>query len=83
MTVGVMQFWYSTIRVAHTLISNCQFFAVFEPGIYILWGITCISAGLVGIMIVALCVGHSFFVATNFTTLEGMKTKKTCFYPFL
>jgi hypothetical protein len=83
MTIGVFQFWYSTIRVASKLIGNCMFFSAFEPGIYILWGITCLSAGLVGLMIVALFISHSCFIATNFTTLEGMKTKKNCAFPFL
>lgn len=83
MTIGVIQFWYSTIRVSYLLISNCNFFGAFEPGVYILWLITCFSAGMVGAMIVGLCFGHSFFVATNFTTLDGMKTRRSCSLPFV
>lgn len=34
-------------------------------------------------MIVGLCIGHSFFVSTNYTTLDAMKSKRSCSYPFI
>lgn len=83
MTIGVLQFWYSTIKAASALMDTCHFFGAFEPGVYILWAITCVSAGLVGMMIVSLWVGHSWMVATNFTTLDNLKQKMMCPLPFL
>jgi len=83
MTIGVLQFWYSTIRSAAILFESCHFFGTFEPGVYILWAITCVSAGLVGLMIVSLCVGHTLMVSTNFTTLDNLKKKMMCPMPFL
>lgn len=83
MSFGVFQFWYSTARVVSVLSDQCRFFGAFEPGVYILWAITCISAGLVGLMIVMLWVGHTAMIMTNFTTLDSIKTKKTCPIPFL
>lgn len=83
MTIGVIQFWYSTARVLSLLNANCNLFGQFEPGIYILWAITCISAGMVGLMIVALCFGHTLFVSTNFTTLESMKARRPFYFPFI
>jgi len=82
MTLGVFQFWYSSIRVSSQLIGTCAFFSAFEPGVYILWIITCFSAGLVGLMIVGLCITHTFMVITNFTTLDSIKFKKMCEIPF-
>ena len=81
MSFGVLQFWWSTLQ-AHSLLSTqCSFFAHFDTGVYILWGITCFSAGVVGIMIVSLAVGHIIMMSTNFTTLDSMKTRKACPYP--
>jgi len=42
-----------------------------------------VSAGIVGMMIVGLAFGHTFMITTNFTTLDGMKTKRSCPIPFL
>lgn len=81
MTIGVLQFWYSTLRVASKLSDTCQFFSAFEPGVYILWAITCISAGIVGMMIVTLWAGHTVMIATNFTTLDSLKKKAVCPLP--
>lgn len=83
MTFGVLQFWYSTIRAWSILSTNCSFFSVFETSIYALWLLTCFSAGIVGLMIIALCIGHSFMVTVNFSTLDSMKTKESCALPFL
>lgn len=77
MTIGVFQFWISTIRAFSIMTATCdsQFFSVFEPGVYILWGITCFSAGVVGLMIVGLAISHSLMVSTNYTTLDSIKKK--------
>ena len=77
MTVGVIQFWISTVRAFSMMTDSCDshFFSVFEPGVYILWGITCFSAGVVGMMIVGLTVSHGLMICTNFTTLDGIKKK--------
>jgi hypothetical protein len=83
MTIGVLQFWYSTARVASKLSETCNFFGAFEPGVYILWVVTCISAGIVGIMIVTLWLGHTLMIATNFTTLDSLKKKTMCPIPLL
>jgi hypothetical protein len=83
MTIGVFQFWYSTIRVGSILMSGCSFFSFFEPGVYILWAVTCFSAGFVGLMIVSLFFGHTFMVATNFTTLDSLKQKTVCPIPLI
>lgn len=83
MMIGVLQFWYSTARVVSHLSITCHFFGAFEPGVYILWVITCISAGVVGAMIIMLWVGHSLMVATNFTTLDNLKEKRMCPIPFI
>ena len=71
MTLGVFQFWISSWRAFSVMGGGCDghFFGVFEPGVYILWGITCVSAGLVGLMIVGLMFSHGLMVCTNFTTL--------------
>jgi hypothetical protein len=82
MSVGVFQFWYSTARTASILLDGCNFFGAFEPGVYVLWGITCFSAGFVGMMIVGLAVGHTMMITTNFTTLDSIKSKRTCPLPF-
>ena len=34
-------------------------------------------------MIVALFISHTCFITTNFTTLDGMKTRRSCVMPFL
>lgn len=83
MSVGVVQFWYSTARMASLLLDGCSFFGAFEPGVYVLWGITCFSAGFVGMMIIGLAVGHTMMIMTNFTTLDSIKSKRTCPIPFL
>lgn len=75
MTVGVLQFWYSTIRAFSSLMETCKFFSTFEPGVYILWAITCISAFIVGIMIIMLSIGHILMINTNHTSLDSIKTK--------
>lgn len=54
---------------------DSHFFGVFEPGVYILWGLTCFSAGVVGLMIVGLTFSHGMMICTNFTTLDGIKKK--------
>ena len=47
-----------------------------------LWGITCFSASVVGLMIIMLAVGHTVMIMTNFTTLDSIKTKGVCPMPF-
>ena len=49
---------------------------------YILWGITCVSASLVGLMILMLFAGHIFMVVTNYTTLDSVKRRQVCPIPF-
>ena len=61
---------------------KCHFFGTFEPGVYLLWGITCFSASVVGLMIIMLVVGHTVMIMTNFTTLDSIKTKGICPMPF-
>ncbi len=83
--MGVIQFWYSTIRAGLVMFGGCNssFFGHFEPGVYILWLITCISAAVVGIMIIGLTISHTMMILTNFTTLDGMKQKIMCHLPFV
>lgn len=82
MTIGVIQFWYSTIRAFVLMSGSCHFFDFFEPAVYVLWAITCFSAGCVGVMIVGLSIGHSLMISTNFTTLDSIKTRRACPIPF-
>lgn len=82
MTIGVFQFWYTSYLVA-SQIGWCQFFSVFEVGVYILWFVTACSAGVVGMMIVGLGIGHTLMIATNYTTLDSIKTKKPCPIPLV
>jgi hypothetical protein len=81
---GVLQFWYSTIRTGFTMMGGCNssFFSHFEPGVYILWAITCVSAAVVGMMIIALAISHTLMILTNYTTLDSLKTKRMCPIPF-
>lgn len=85
MCIGVIQFWYSTIRTASIMSGGCNtsFFGHFEPGVYILWALTCLSAGVVGMMIMGLTVSHTFMIMTNCTTLDTMKTKRMCALPII
>lgn len=85
MAIGVIQFWISTYRTASFMIGGCdaRFFTVFEPGVYILWAITCLSAGVVGIMIFGLTISHGMMICTNFTTLDSMKQKVMPPFPFV
>lgn len=78
MTIGVLQFWFATYAAYHQMYGDCKFFSYFEPGVYILWFITCISAFFVGLMILALTVAHTMYILTNHTTLMSMKMKKVC-----
>ena len=82
MSIGVCQFWWSTSKVVHELNMKCHFFGTFEPGVYLLWGITCFSASVVGLMIIMLAIGHTVMIMTNFTTLDSIKTKGVCPMPF-
>ena len=82
MTIGVLQFWFATFSAFSLMYGHCNFFSYFEPGVYILWGITCFSAFIVGIMIIMLAVGHTMYILTNHTTLMSMKLKKVCPCPF-
>jgi hypothetical protein len=81
MCIGVIQFWVSTYRAGAVMYGSCNFFGIFEPGVYILWIITCMSAFFVGMMIVGLFISHSMMVMTNYTTLDSMKKKKMCPIP--
>ena len=83
MSIGLMQYWYTTLRAFSILYNTCHFFGEFEIGVYFLWGLTSMSAFIVGIMIFGLTIAHSFYISTNFTTLESMKTKKVCSFPFI
>lgn len=82
MTMGLLQFWTATYTTYTQLSGGCNFFSYFEPGVYVLWGITCFSASVVGIMIVALFFSHTMMVLTNNTTLMQIKAKKVCPFPF-
>ena len=85
MCIGVIQFWHSTIRAGVVMFGECNssFFSHFEPGVYILWMITCISAAVVGLMIIGLTISHTFMILTNYTTLDSMKQKRMCPLPFI
>jgi hypothetical protein len=83
MTLGLVQFWTATIFAVGEMYGSCKFFSIFEPGVYILWAITCFSAFIVGIMIVALFISHTFMILTNHTTLMSMKQKRMCPFPFI
>jgi hypothetical protein len=86
MTIGVAQFWISTVRAVSVMTGGCgesHFFSVFEPGVYVLWAITCFSAGVVGLMIVGLAISHSLMICTNGTTLDSMKKKAMSPLPFI
>ena len=85
MTIGVMQFWVSTVRAVSVMSGGCEshFFSFFEPGVYVLWAITCFSAGVVGLMIVGLAISHSLMICTNSTTLDSMKKKAMSALPFI
>ena len=91
MSLGLWIFWYETYYTFHALKHPVkpdniltenwnapQFFDVFEWYVYILWGVTCLSASLIGLMIVALWFSHTVMILTNFTTLDSMK-KRRCF----
>lgn len=83
MTLGVFQFWLATYDAFFYLYGSGKFLSSFEPGVYILWIITCFSALFVGIMIVALLISHTMMVLTNHTTLMSMKMHKMCPLPFI
>jgi hypothetical protein len=68
--------------VVGKMYGSCKFFSFFEPGVYILWFVTCISALVVGVMIVILLISHSMMVVTNHTTLMTIKQSKACPLPF-
>ena len=80
MSIGVIQFWYFSIRVLAE--RNRPLLQLTEPGVYILWAFTAFSAFFVGIMIIALLITHTILVLTNYRTLDGMKSKKMCPLPF-
>ena len=82
MSMGLLQFWTATYTTYFQISGHCNLFGHFEPGVYILWMITCFSAFFVGMMIVALFISHSMMVLTNNTTLMQIKTKKVCPFPF-
>lgn len=82
MSIGVCQFWIETFSVFFKMYGSCKFFSFFEPGVYILWIITCFSALIVGMMILALLVSHTMMILTNHTTLMSMKNKSMCPLPF-
>ena len=83
MAIGLYQFWSATIFAIGKMYGSCKFFSFFEPGVYILWAITCFSALVVGMMIVALFISHTFMILTNHTTLMSMKQKRMCPLPFI
>ncbi len=82
MSLGLVQFWTSTYFTFMKMYGSCKFFSFFEPGVYILWIITCFSAFFVGMMIIALLLSHTMMILTNHTTLMSMKFKKMCPIPF-
>lgn len=82
MSIGLLQFWTATYTTYFEIAGNCSFFSHFEPGVYILWTITCFSASFVGLMIVALFISHTMMILTNNTTLMQIKSKKVCPCPF-
>lgn len=82
MSIGLYQFWSATIFSLSKMYGSCKFFSFFEPGVYILWIITCFSALVVGIMIIGLLISHTMMILTNHTTLMSMKLKRMCPVPF-
>ena len=48
-----------------------------------MWVITCVSAGLVGLMIVGLAISHGLMICTNYTTLDSIKKKMAGSFPFM
>ena len=84
MSIGIIQFWFTTFKTYHILKADetRSFFSHFEPGDYVLWFITCVSATIIGLMIVLLAISHTFYILTNHTTLMAMKAKRLCPCPF-
>jgi hypothetical protein len=60
-----------------------NFFTVFEPGIYVLWFISCLSAAALGFMVVQLIASQLMMICTNATTLDSMKKKAMAPIPFI
>jgi hypothetical protein len=81
MALGVLQFWYFTIRVVHE--RTVPFFQLAEPGVMILWFLTAFSAFFVGLMILTLYLSHTVMMLTNYRTLDAVKTRKMCPAPFV
>lgn len=80
MAIGVMQFWYFTVRVLRE--KTLPILEMMEPGVAIIWAFTAISAFFVGFMIIMLLISHTLMILTNYRTLDGMKTGKMCPIPF-
>lgn len=80
MAIGVLQFWYFTVRVLRE--RTLPILDMMEPGVAIIWALTAFSALFVGFMIIMLLISHTFMILTNYRTLDGMKTGKMCPVPF-
>ena len=79
MTIGLLIFWYFTIRAGiYIHYSEIALFDLMEPGVFMLWAITATSALFVGLMIVILIISQTCLILTNFTTLDGIKEKRSC-----
>lgn len=81
MAIGVIQFWYFTVRVLNE--KPKPVLEMMEPGVAIIWAITAFSALFVGLMIIMLFITHTLMILTNYRTLDGMKSGKMCPIPFL
>lgn len=80
MAIGVLQFWYFTIRTIKEV--DQPILQVIEPGVLIIWLFTALAAFFVGLMILVLLGSHTFMILTNYRTLDGVKTGKCCPIPF-
>lgn len=80
MTIGVLQFWYFTVRVLRE--RTLPILEMMEPGVVIIWALTAFSAFFVGFMIIMLLISHTTMILTNHRTLDSMKTGKMCPIPF-
>ena len=82
MTIGVVQFLWTTIALYGIISQTCHLFGYLKTSVYVLWGLLVCLRGVVGLMIVGLSVGHSCMVMTNYTTLDSIKNRRGCPIPF-
>jgi len=77
MSVGIVQFWYFTFRA----LSN-EIIPLIPTSTKVLWALTAFSVFCVGLMIIILLFSHTLMILTNFTSLDGVKTRSICPLPF-